>query len=154
MCTTMQHKWKVVKTECPNIFVHTMCVLYQCTLYIVNKSALFLYHSFWITLYITPPTVAMVQTKSNLFYYLSLHGVTCMFMCMCVTCMLNGELRHKSRCNRSASQRASSQYVMGHGHVTYAPFIYQIPCFYDAQPQIGDLPINGTCATYSCAMIY
>ena len=37
--------------------------------------------------------------------------------------MLHGELRRERWCNRSASQRASSQYVIGHGHVTYAPFI-------------------------------
>ena len=50
MCTAMQQKWKMVKTKCPNIFIHTICVLYQCAVYIFHKSALFLYHSFWITL--------------------------------------------------------------------------------------------------------
>ena len=67
--------------------------------------------------------------------------------------MLHGGLRHESWRNRSASQRDSSQYVIGHGHVAYAPFIDQIQCFND-MPKIGDLPINCACATQSCAMIY
>ena len=68
--------------------------------------------------------------------------------------MLHGDLKHESWCNRSASQRASNQYVTGHGHVAYASFIDEIPCFYNVPPQIGNLPINGACATQSCAMIY
>ena len=52
MCTATQQKWKTVKPKCPNIFIHTMCVLYQYTVYIVNKSTLFLHHPFWITLYL------------------------------------------------------------------------------------------------------
>ena len=55
-------------------------------------------------------------------------------------------IRNEKRC-RSASQRASSQYAMRHGHVAYAPFIDYIPCFYDVPPQTANLPRNGACAT-------
>ena len=44
--------------------------------------------------------------------------------------------------------------MSGHGHVAYAPFIVQFLCFYEVPPQIGNLPINGACATQTCVMIY
>ena len=51
MCIAAQDNCKVVKTKCPNIFIHTMCFLYRCMVCNVHKIGLFLYHSFWVTLY-------------------------------------------------------------------------------------------------------
>ena len=52
MCIAAQNNYMVVKTKCPNIFIHTMCFSYQCLVYHVHKVSLFLSHSFWLTLYI------------------------------------------------------------------------------------------------------
>ena len=52
MCIATQKNCKVAKTKCPNIFIHTMRLKYQCMVYNVHKVCLFLYHSFWITLYV------------------------------------------------------------------------------------------------------
>ena len=60
-----------------------------------------------------------------------------------------GRLRHEGWCNKAASQRASMLCVIGHGHVAYAPYIDQIPCYTTCRLKSGiyPLPINGACAT-------
>ena len=60
MCIATQKNCKVVKTKCPSIFIHTMCFSHQCMVYDVHKVCLFLYHSFWITLYNTLTSNATV----------------------------------------------------------------------------------------------
>ena len=59
-------------------------------------------------LYVHPLQLLCYSLRSSLFYYLA--NVT-------------WGLRHESWCNISVSQRPSSQYVIVHGHVAYAPFI-------------------------------
>ena len=76
----------------------------------------------------TPRQLLWYTLRSDLFIYLIIWQ------------MLHGESRHESWCNRSASQRASSQYVKIHGRVIYAPIIDLIPCFCEIPLQLGNSP--------------